>query len=329
MTWQKVHAEPSGQAALYEAEGRYRDLLAAAFGQRFTAYRARWAETSRRGDPGAFPLSLDLAINGGCQLRCAMCPLPGRPAAAQRGLMDEKLYGRLLAEARERGLPAMTFGLGSEPLLHPHAPEWVARAAAAGVMDTRLGTNGLLLSEGVSARLIASGLTRLEVSVDAARAETYRAIRGGDLAALAANIRRFLELRRQAGQKTPLLRLSFLELPANQGELPLFLEQWQGLADMVSIQKPIWFPGSRLPRPAEAGTRPLAESCPQPWQRLGVAHDGRAWPCCSWFGEGLLPFRAGETAIGDIWVSREMAGLRRALAGPASGWPAPCGQCRM
>lgn len=277
MTLNEIHRDPNGQTALYQTEDRYFRLLEQRFGQRFLNYRQRWQETSERAEPGDFPLSLDLAINSGCQLRCLMCPLPGRPERRQLRLMEPRTFERLMAEAEERRLPALTLGLASEPLLNPQAAAWAGRAVRAGIMDIRLGSNGLALSADAAKALVDSGLTRLEISLDAATPGTYRAVRGGDLSALERAIEQFLEIRQAAGLETPLLRLSFLRLEINGNERGLFLERWKDLADMISLQEPIWFPGSALPRPEQPG-QPMAGVCAQSWQRLGVEHDGRVWP---------------------------------------------------
>jgi hypothetical protein len=107
-----IHQDPTGQVALYDSEDHYLGLLGEMFGRRFFEYRRRWQDCSQRGDPGAFPLSLDLAINSGCQLHCLMCPLKSRPDGQKVRLMDETLFQRLLDQAREYQLPAMTLGLG-------------------------------------------------------------------------------------------------------------------------------------------------------------------------------------------------------------------------
>ncbi|MDR2935708.1 MAG: radical SAM protein [Candidatus Adiutrix sp.] len=321
----EVFRDPTGQVALLQAEDRYLARLAARFGGRFLDYRRRWAEASARGDPGEFPLSLDLAVNSGCQLSCLMCPLPGRPGGRRVRLMDSALYESLMLQAEEHALPALTLGLGSEPLLHPEAPRLVARAARAGVMDIRLGTNGLALSAEAARALVDSGLTRLEISVDAARPETYRQVRGGSLGELERAIETFLDQRRRAASETPLLRLSFLRLDENRAEEAEFLERFGPLADMLALQDPLWFPGTRLPPPGP-GRRLIAENCAQPWQRLGLDQDGRPWPCCAWPDAAFPPLDAASD-LARVWRSPEMAAWRHGLAGPPAGWPAPCRFC--
>lgn len=321
-----LHREATGQVALWQKGDRYFELLARRFGPRFVDYRRRWLETSARGDSGDFPLSLDLAINSGCQLSCLMCPLPSRPEARRVNLMPAALFEDLMNQGRDHRLAALTIGLGSEPLLNPSAAAWIQLAERAGVMDIRLGTNGLALTPDLSRALIDSGLTRLEISLDAARPETYKIIRGGSLDRLTRAIDDFLEARQKTGSDFPLLRLSFLKLPQNEGELDLFLARWGEAADLVSIQEPIWFPGSRLPEP-DGPARPLAPLCAQSWQRLGVNYDGRIWPCCSWYGEKILPFNAADSPLARVWSSSEMKTLRQSLA-EGSNPPPACAACR-
>jgi hypothetical protein len=360
----KTIFRPSGgQTALLAASDSYHNLLAARFGQRFLGYRAAWARAAERLDPGGFPLSLDLAVNSGCQLSCVMCPLPGRDARRGFKPMAPALFESLMAQASDYSLAALTLGLASEPLLHPKIDSMVKAAGQAGIMDIRLGTNGAALSPPLIERLIDSSLTRLEVSVDAARTETYAAVRpGGDFNKLKRSIDHFLGERSRRGRELPLLRLSFLSLPINEGELSAFLESWSAKADLISVQKPIWFPGSALPEPilpkpalpkpalpkpalpksaldepkgqsappqelfSGAIDEPLEEGfCVQPWQRLGVDYDGRLWPCCSWYGEELLGLGADNLSIAKAWRSEAMETLRLAhLKGPL---PGPCQEC--
>jgi hypothetical protein len=238
--------------------------------------------------------------------------------------MDMSLFGRLMDEAREMRLPAVTFGLGSEPLLDPRIAGLVEKAAGAGVMDVRLGTNGQALDRRASEALAGSGLTRLEISVDAAGSGSYRRIRpGGDWDRLVANIEGFLDVRARAGLEGPLLRLSFLNLPDNRGELPLFLAAWEGRADMISVQEPVWFPESLLPEPA--APPPGRVSCRQPWQRLGVLEDGSLWPCCSWHGERLLSGTSAKGGIAGAWAGDAIGSVRRSLEGDSP--PPGCAVC--
>ena len=320
----KIYGEKSGQVKLYQKDDIYFKLLTEKFGQRFLTYRQNWEKRGERKEAGDFPLSLDLALNSSCQLRCLMCPLPHR-LGKKNILMAEKMLERLLDEAKEKALPALTFGLASEPLLHPQLARYIKKAAYADIMDIRLGTNGELLNPALIEALLDAGLTRLEISLDALRPETYKTIRqGGNLERLEKNILLFLNKRAKKNQRFPLLRLSFLRLPQNAQEEEGFLKKWGPLADLISLQEFIWFPGSALPKPQKKFTAQWP-SCAQSFQRLAVNYDGLAWPCCSWYGEKILNLSLKNMTIADIWQGPQMAALRHNLL--AGQPPAACLDC--
>jgi sulfatase maturation enzyme AslB (radical SAM superfamily) len=312
MSLSLVHQEPNGQVSLYQTEDRYHSLLFSRHGLTFSTYRQLWQKSALREILPPFPLSLDLAINTGCQLSCLMCPHPSRPDANKNKLMDFSLYQNILAQAKEHHLPSITYGLGGEPLLNPSLVTWIKMAEKAGIMDIRLGTNGLLLTPELTDKLLDSGLCRLEISIDAIDKKTYSQIRkGGDFDRLIQNINLFLEKRSRLGLTFPLLRLSFLKLSENDAQLEPFLTRWENLADMISIQNPIWFPGTRLKKPNKAIKNNISNQiCSQSWQRLGINYDGQLWPCCSWFGEKLLDLKASKISIFEAWNSELLQTLR-------------------
>ena len=72
--------------------------------------------------------------------------------------------------------------------------------------------------------------------MDAASAETYKRLRGGQLLILERNIEAFLNRRAQLNLKTPLLRLSFIVLPENRAEMEEFRNKWFDLVDYIDFQ---------------------------------------------------------------------------------------------
>ena len=310
-----LHREPTGQVELIEFEDRFQEAMTAHFGDRFTRYRKAWTDSSVFAWRPDFPLSLDIEVNASCNLKCIMCVM-GSPGyvnpLADKPFMPRDMYARLMEESHQAGLPAMTFGFLSEPLLHPDMADMIRLARECGVMDIRLGTNGMLLTPEISRRLIEAGLTRLEVSIDAATAGTYRRIRrGGDFDLVKGNVLDFLKARDRAGSDFPILRVSFLKLPHNEHELDDFLDFWGGKADLFSIQEPIYFedaPISRQVKFSEPRINPDFR-CAQPWQRIIVRADGSAYPCCSVIGLKLGIGSVNNSTIKEIWDGPAMKAL--------------------
>lgn len=184
-----------------------------------------------QGQPGQAYLRLSLVDR--CNFRCSYCrPEPEREPC-QPGLADEQLLE--LVRRLDQVTPLAKVRLtGGEPLLHPRPVELVAglrrRLPAARLCLT---TNGTRLSR-LALPLRQAGLDAINVSLDAADAQTFRrATGGGDLgrvldgmaAARAAGIPRLklnAVLMRSTGsaeQLTALVRLAHA-----QGYEPRFIE---------------------------------------------------------------------------------------------------------
>ncbi|MEW6263518.1 MAG: radical SAM protein [Thermodesulfobacteriota bacterium] len=309
-----VQADRTGRV-LFKGQAHSPDLvLEHALGPAFTAYRRKWETAGRFEYRPEFPLHLDVDTNFTCNLRCVMCPLgvEGFPVAYEEKHLDFELYRRVIATGAPKGLASVRLGLTGEPLLRPDIIEFVRLARTAGLVDIMLITNGQLLTPPISRSLIDAGLTRLMVSLDAVRPETYRRIRrGGSLDRVVRNIMTFLELRRRQGRDWPLLRVSFIRMTLNLEEAEEFEDYWRDKADYIGFQQY----SNILERPdtdfSPAGrTSPDFFRCPDPWQRLSLLVNGDLFPCCSDFGR-LAPLgnaRRDETS--RVWESAAAERLR-------------------
>lgn len=158
---------------------------------------------------------------------------PGLPNVlrAKRRILSGRL-SFLSAEAFERFLAAastvagLTLSSGdSDPLLHPRIEEIIDVARR---HDTTLDiyTNGHPLNERKCHALVDSRIVKMiNFSIDAATPETYRAIRGENLARPIANIEMLQLVKRASGEgrMDPWVSMSFVAMADNVAELPDFV----------------------------------------------------------------------------------------------------------
>jgi MoaA/NifB/PqqE/SkfB family radical SAM enzyme len=159
-----------------------------------------------------------------CNLACRTCvrnlwdePLGHMSPATFEGIMA----GLRQAAASPGGArPAVFFGGLGEPLAHPQIAEMVSSVrSVAGQVE--LITNGILLDETMSRRLIAAGLDRLWVSLDGARPESFSDVRiGAELSKVTANLARFRSLRPALHPPLPEIGVAFVAMRRNIGDLP-------------------------------------------------------------------------------------------------------------
>ena len=310
----------------------FEEILADRFGDRFRVYRRDYRNSLKYHQTGylpAFPLTVTLELVNRCNLNCVMCYTINHQD--EKAVLDVEDIRALLSECSRHDLPAVVVGLGSEPLLHKGVRRVLEASAEAGVMDIFLGTNGVLLSEEMSAFLVSSGVARLEVSLDAATPETYRKIRGKDeLQRIEANLRTFRRLRDEAGASLPVLRLCFCVQDLNAHEQDMFLEKWKDVADYIDFQRLRDFSVMQDPRlhDACAPMEQVEDSvCAYPFNSLHVWSNGDVTPCCTFFAKSELLNLGNikDQSLEEIWHGDKIKTIRSQLQ---SGFVNPiCAAC--
>jgi len=182
-------------------------------------------ETARQPEVMAFdPPGVEIELTNRCNLACTQClrSLGLRPY--KLGSLDMPGFTNLLDQF-PHVLHLSLNGFG-EPLMSPIL--WDAIRHVGKVRPwckVLIYTNGMLLGDDMIREALRSGLTELNVSLDAGTGEIYRKVRrGGDWDRVIGNIRRFLQLRRESGSRFPRMGLNYVMLNDNEGDLPSFIE---------------------------------------------------------------------------------------------------------
>lgn len=158
-----------------------------------------------------------------CNLDCITCFRHGWDEV--NGRMSEATFEAILAGLQTFDpMPSVYFGGIGEPLFHPRTLDWVARVKSLGV-KVELITNGTILTEKASRRLIEAGLDILWVSLDGATPEAYADVRlGAELPHVLDNLRRFNRLRPPGHHTRPELGVAFVAMKRNIAQLPKIIE---------------------------------------------------------------------------------------------------------
>lgn len=164
------------------------------------------------------PPSLQLEVTSACNLRCAMCLVRYRPPINKiAGAMAWPLFAGLVDQLPD--LRTVTLqGLG-EPLLSPHLLDMISLLKQRGVR-TGFNSNGTLLRPAIAARLVDLGVDWLHISLDAADAETFEAIRdGATFQTVVANLAGLVRAKRDAASELPWIRVVFVAMRRNISHL--------------------------------------------------------------------------------------------------------------
>jgi len=128
-----------------------------------------WGYLRRNERLGGLPVEWIVETTAKCNLYCPMCPREIHPQP--KADMADEIFDRLVAEAAPSAEHMMLIGLG-EPLLDPKIFDRIERCDRHGIY-TLLSTNGTLLTEEASARLLDGPLEHITFSFDGATKETF------------------------------------------------------------------------------------------------------------------------------------------------------------
>jgi MoaA/NifB/PqqE/SkfB family radical SAM enzyme len=167
------------------------------------------------------PVCLYLETTNRCNLLCTTCPRTYEelePPADMSWALFTKIVDQLPRIER-----AVLHGVG-EPMLVKNLPKMVRYLKDRGTY-VLFNTNGTVLNDKNGRALIEAGLDELRVSLDAANARSYRAVRGKDyFGRILKNVRAFRNLQEREGKDRPRVSAWLTGLKETISELPAFVE---------------------------------------------------------------------------------------------------------
>ncbi|MFH1466687.1 MAG: radical SAM protein [Pseudomonadota bacterium] len=190
---------------------------------------------------------LNLELTDHCNLRCPMCSQAVRQLAHGHppGFMAWDTWRRVLQNlaGAPEDVHLCPHWLG-EPTVHPEFDRMLEYAFSLNADNRlfrtfKLHTNGVLLDGDRARRLVRLAqspqqapdtFTTIHWSFDADSPATYRAVKGADHhAAVAANLRAFVQTREAAGARFPTAHIAFVIQEQNAHEAEAFVARWGAL----------------------------------------------------------------------------------------------------
>ena len=286
------------------------------FGEEYIEYRKKWQLAGKRKDYYKVPLHVDIDLTNTCNMSCISCnalPILNK----SKFIIDMDILSKRLTEAIPLGVKSINFGNASEPLLSQEKLfNLINIVSSLGVMDIFIHTNGLLLNENISERIIQSDLKTLAISIDAVTEETFSKVGRKGFKVVVNNILQFIEMRSKMNSSFPFLRLSFLPNQYNYKEIKDFNAFWKDKADMVDIQNII---NMNQDKSVSSLFKPQHFFCADPWKRLPIWSNNTYGICCEHFcfnEDTKNLYNLGflyENSIADVWASQKINNIRESL----------------
>jgi radical SAM protein with 4Fe4S-binding SPASM domain len=165
-----------------------------------------------------FPVSLSIEPTTSCNLRCPECPSGLRSFTRETGMLEEKLFKKVIDEVHDR-IYYLLFYFQGEPFLNPGFLEMV-RYSASKKIYTATSTNGHFLDDETARETVESGLDRLIISIDGTTQETYEKYRiGGRLDKVIEGAQNIIAWKKKLKSSTPQVVFQFLVVKPNQHQI--------------------------------------------------------------------------------------------------------------
>jgi radical SAM protein with 4Fe4S-binding SPASM domain len=266
-----------------------------------------------RPEAAEFPMMCVLSLIYICNARCPNCPYTNSNIRADykdRPFMEEGTFRTIADQCGKYGSWIRISG-GGEPMLHPRAVELVEYGKKVGA---RIGliTNGSLLTEAKSRRLIEAQVDMIEISVDAGDRETYAKVRLGlNWETLVKNVKRVVELRNSLKSKTKIIASGINQMDVDIEQVAKF---WEPVVDNFQKRKYLTW---GINDPSKSGDpSPYLPSeelipCPFLFERLNIDSRGKVMVCGFDIAARTEMGNIHDKSIKDIWHGEGFEYYRR------------------
>lgn len=277
----------------------------------------------KRRKSGKSPFLINFDLGNDCNESCVMCrsatgqiydvnPQGGQPIP--KGTMAFDVYKEIISQVKDWLLLAVPY-INGEPLISKDIYRAV-QFATDNRVATMIASNGLLLNEKNSAKLLEAGLDFLKVHISGFTAPVHRIEhRRGDVERIKQNLVRLAEMnaRQRAGM---LIILDYILYNHNRHELELAKKFARDHGFEFNVR-----PGN--PRGLEdsepqqsAGPLPIDLACEFLWTAMSVNWDASLLPCCDfvvWSGQTPYEgFQPGLSDIRKVWNGERVMAMRDA-----------------
>ncbi|MCW2283768.1 MoaA/NifB/PqqE/SkfB family radical SAM enzyme [Rhodoblastus acidophilus] len=282
---------------------------------RYSELRQAPRQSLSEAAPLPAPLTLFVEPTNICNFRCVYCPesfdnFEERSGGLHR--MDARAFDLLADQVRELGrIKSLNLYMLGEPFVNRELPEFVRIARRKDIAERiTITSNGTLLKEDVSRRILAAGLDYLRVSIYGGTPESYARTTQGKIALdrVVENVARFRQWRDEMGAAT-FVYVKMIDSGSPE-ENSQFLSTFRDIGDEVTIEPAMnWNDPdegdlsliSRQQRLDSSFFSQRKQVCPFPFYSLVVHSDLRVSVCCvDWAKEAVVGDLRART-LAEIW----------------------------
>lgn len=279
--------------------------------EEYHRYREAWTDNAKNQFVSEWPLLVDIETSSLCNLKCPMCYTitdEFKEKVCAR-LMSEKLFNKIIDEISGK-VYAIRLSLRGEPTLHPQLVDFVKYAKAKEIREVSFLTNGSKLTDDFIKELIHAGVDWITVSIDGL-GEVYENIRKPLLFEnIYQKIKRFKEIKEELNVHKPVIKVQGI-WPAIKNHVEEYYNLLEPVTDSVAFNPLIDY--------LDHDTDIVYDedfSCPQLYQRIIIAADGKALMCSNDEENMNVIGDLNKESLYDVWHGKKLEDVRKVMKMP-------------
>jgi len=293
----------------------------------YLIFRNRFRESGAKKISFNSPTYLLIEPVSTCNLRCPFCFQTDKSFTKKpfMGVMDFDLFKKIVDEADNLKVGAITLASRGEPTLHKKYKEMIKYVGEKKyIFEIKTNTNATFLDEDTCHALLKNNISQVVISADHYIKEDYERLRlGANFEKILANVDRLYKIRKEFYPKSITeIRISGIDNDKNLNQ-KLFYDFWIKRSDHVSSSYPMerWNTYENKVHPE------INDACQYLWDRMYVWFDGKTNPCDADYKSYLSYGDVNNNSIKDIWNNVALKDIRIAHMNNERSKIDPCNKC--
>tara|TARA_Y100000590_G_C15696369_1_gene1005277 strand:- start:498 stop:1652 length:1155 start_codon:yes stop_codon:yes gene_type:complete len=293
----------------------------------YLAFRYKFKLASSQKEELDVPPYLLIEPVSACNLRCPMCFQIDKTFTRKpfMGVIDWDFFKRIVQEANDIGVGAITLASRGEPSMHPKYGEMIEFVCKQkNIFEKKTNTNATFLNEKICHQVFDNDLTTIVISADHYEKEQYEILRkGANFEKIIKNVEMLHNIREKyyPGSNTE-IRVSGVDYHKNL-DRNKFEKFWIQFSDNVSASFAIerWDTYNNPPH------EDINSACSYLWDRMYVWFDGLCNPCDEDYKSYLSYGNLKNNSIKEVWNSKDLKIKRQKHLFSLRNQLTPCDRC--
>ncbi len=293
----------------------------------YLIFRYKFRYSSQKKFAFAYPLYLLIEPVSTCNLRCPFCFQTDKSFTKKpfMGVMDFELFKKVVDEANDIGVRAITLGSRGEPTLHKKFADMISYISSKEkIFELKINTNATFLTKEVSRAILENKVNQVVISGDHYIKDEYERLRlGSNFDEVVSNVDQLYNMRKKDFPNSITeIRISGVDNEKNLNR-EAYKNFWIKRADHVVAQYPL----ERWNTYENEVIKDLDDPCEYLWDRMYVWFDGKVNPCDADYKSYLSYGDVNENTISDIWNGNTINNLREDHLNRKRTQIEPCNKC--